>query len=401
MNTDSTEDGAEEELTDGLFGLSEYEAAKPKPRKFLAWHRPRKHFVRHRQWCALIASLMDDVSLSNRPLRYLGLPGTDLLDIRHFYRALCEPKSIKFQFLGFNSEAHPNSPAQTDLNISLDEVRKLDLVDQNSDVMHADFCMLAAENTMAWKAARQTGPFDVINLDLCDGFGAETPGVIDKTYYNAVNKLMTLQSRSKDPWLLFLTTRTDKSEINPELLQLLVDKYSKNLTDCPDFLAKSSTDLDISSHELLQQAIETDAGHLPVFLVGISKWLIGLALEQRPPSKVKVLSTIGYHVVPGSIHNDLVSIAFRFEPTFTTSTDRMHLARDNEPQPNECQLATKALERVNKRVCADSILKSNAELRAKMIEASSALLEQARYDVAEYSAFLIEEGDLDQTSFGD
>src|SRR5688572_2250608 len=132
----------EAELMDDEFPLIAYEAPSREKKPFLPWHRPRKHFVRHEQWQQQIENLVDAGQVEDQTLRYLGLPGTDLLDIRHFHRTLCEPKDLMLRFLGFNTAAHPQDVGQTELNISLDEVRKLPRVDPRSDVIADDFCLL-------------------------------------------------------------------------------------------------------------------------------------------------------------------------------------------------------------------------------------------------------------------
>ena len=52
-------------------------------REFKPWHKPRKHFVRLHQWCHETRQLLKKLQYANgSELRYLGLPGEDLLDIR-------------------------------------------------------------------------------------------------------------------------------------------------------------------------------------------------------------------------------------------------------------------------------------------------------------------------------
>src|SRR5581483_595570 len=134
---------------EGIFGTNLYEAPVPPKRDFLPWHRPRKQFVRDRQWREQIDFLLNDIELEDNVLRYLGLPGIDLLDLRYFHSKLCEPKQIRLRFLGFNNSAHPTSELQPELNVSLDEVRRLSLVDPRSDVVWDDFARLANENSLA------------------------------------------------------------------------------------------------------------------------------------------------------------------------------------------------------------------------------------------------------------
>src|SRR5205085_920424 len=111
-------------------------------------------------------------------------------------------RSIKLRFLGFNNSAHPESAEQAELNISLHEISKSVFYDPQSEIVPDDFQQLVNESSIAWQKTFGLGPYDVLNLDLCDGFGARPPGRLNETYYNALSKLLAVQARRKSPWLL-------------------------------------------------------------------------------------------------------------------------------------------------------------------------------------------------------
>jgi hypothetical protein len=374
----------EEELGDDIFGTDVYEAQRPPKKDFLPWHKPRKQFVRHFQWCEQVNLLLGEIRPDGGILKYLGLPGVDLLDLRHFHTEICKPKDIRLRFLGFNSGASPKSKAHTELNISLGEVCSLDLIDIQSVVMPDDFCRVADTNSLAWKKAKDFGPYDVVNLDLCDGFAVHEPSTDGTTYYDALNCLIALQARRKDPWLLFLTTRTGRQDINELVLEKLLETYMKNLNNYPKFNRFSKACLTIEDDETLRAIAATPDGHLTVFLVGLCKWMLGLALGQNPPCKIEVKSTIGYRVDVGADHDDLVSIALKFEPTFGSICDPAGLSMGPVAAPNEGNLAVKILGRVLKRISADKILADDVVLYEKMLLASESLLALARYDIGAY-----------------
>lgn len=373
---------------DDIVDIATYEASLPRTRDFLPWHLPRKQFVRQYQWCEQIGRLLDDAPLSDGTLKYLGLPGVDLLDLRHFHSAVCEPRNIKLRFLGFNTSARPTNDAHTELNISLDEVRRLSRVDPMSDVIGDNFALVAKEDSIACRKARELGPYDVINLDLCDGFGAQAPGGFDHTYYDAVNSLLALQARFKSPWLLLLTTRADRANVDAAVLQALLGKYIDNLTSSASFREASLEKFSIETSEALRAAANTADGLLAVFLTGLCKWFLSLALAHQPPTSVEVRSVIGYRVNRDVEHEDLISLALRFTPTFVPADDPIGLAIQQRTVPDECTLATRALKRVAKRVDADKRLTDDAELKQKMIDATSALLGLARYDEDAYRVWV-------------
>lgn len=379
----------DEEHADDIVDVVAYEAPMPPAAKeFLPWHRPRKQYVRHHQWCHEIVRMIADKPPVGGMLKYLGLPGVDLLDLRHFHAEVCQAKNVDLRFLGFNSSARPASRAHAELNVSLDEVRRMPRVHPQSDVIGDNFARLANQDSIAFRRARELGPYDVINLDLCDGFGAQAPGALDNSYYEAVRSLLALQARTMNPWLLLLTTRADKPNVNDQVLQALLGKYISNLAECVSFREASRDCFDIETADALNAAADTPVGLLPVFLTGLCKWFVALALEHQPPTTVELRSVFGYRVDKGAVHEDLISLALKFTPTFVPAGDPIGLANHPVAAPDEGTLATRALRRVAKRIDADKKLADDAELRQRMIDATAHLLALARYDIAAYQEWL-------------
>jgi hypothetical protein len=372
-----------DDLSSGIVTAGQYVAPVPSKKNFLPWHRPRKQFVRHEQWRYQIGELLDE-GHSTDTLTYFGLPGVDLLDLRFFGTAVCEPRALKLRFLGFNRAADPESDEQAEFNISFDEVSKSPSFDAQSAIVPDDLRQLVNENSIAWQKTLELGPYDVVNLDLCDGFGAQQPETIPETYYNAVAKLLAVQIRKKTPWLLLLTTRVGKRHVHADTLNRLSKLYRRNLTTCQSFLEESTKAFGISDLASLRGAEKDDAGIQSVFLVGLCKWLIGFATGQRPPSKLVVKSVYGYRVRSGASVEDMVSMAIRFDPTHEPIPDSAHLASEPPTKVDECDMATKALIKVRKLLDVDDYLTSEKSVRDEMIDAMCGLLEAARYDVAAY-----------------
>ncbi len=374
-----------------IFGDYEYEAPIPGAKTFLPWHRPRKQFVRDFQWLEQIKNLYADSGNNSGRLTYLGLPGIDLLDLRYFHTALCKEQKIILKFLGFNSAASPANNSQIEMAISLDEVTKLEHIDPGSDVIWDDFCQIGNTSSNAWRRARKEGPFDVINLDLCDGFGLQPPDCLAGTHYNALNQLLSLQSRFTSPWLLFLTTRAGVDHVNEEVFERLKEHYSRILDDCQAFKEFSTERFSIEDRPTLEQAIKTEGGLMSVFITGICNWLLNMAADQRPPTKVEVKSVVGYRVNSASTNADLISVALRFEPLFTANIDQVGLATNATPPMDLCSLSTRAIKRIASFKDVDDILANDSELSSQMIEDMAGLLEQARYDTQAYREWLLAE----------
>lgn len=377
---------AGDELAEGIVGVAQYEAPAPTAKKeFLPWHKPRKQYVRDTQWCAEIASMLDDsagLSLGDQPLTYCGLPGSDFLDLRRFHETICAPRSLGLRFLGFNTALVSQAQEQIELNISYDEILKLDFIDKVSEVIQDDFRTIADTKSIGWGKFFQFGPFDVINLDLCDSFGAAEAGLFNDNYYNAVQQVMAVQSRRKTPWLLLLTTRVGKNHVHPETLKRFEERYAKNLKDCKAFRDEFSTTFKIGDENALAQAIETATGLHCVFLTGICKWLLALALEHK--SSLDVRSVLGYRVVKNAAETDLVSLAVRVTPVVAPANDPMKLSQVTVNLPDECTLSVKALKGIAGHQDVDGLLASNNALRIDVTAKMAALLEQARYDREAY-----------------
>lgn len=377
-----------DDLAGDIVGVTEYAAALPAKKDFLPWHRPRKQFVRNDQWAYYIGEILDEVKPADGTLSYFGLPGVDLLDLRYFSSKLCEPRSLKLRFLGFNDAANPSSGDQAELNISYDELSKSYPIDALSEILPDDFRQLANEGSIAWQKTLELGPYDVVNLDLCDGFGAKAPSRMDESYYNAVSRLLALQARKKTPWLMLLTTRVGRDHVHKKTLDELAKLYGDNLKKCADFQKASAGAFSIGDSGALQKARQNNRGIQKVFLVGLCKWLLGFSIRQNPPSKMAVKTVLGYRVLPEADIEDMVSIAIRFDPTHEPAADAARLASLRPVMPNECELATGALKRISSLVDVDAYLASATDVRDQMIDAMCSLLDAARYDQIEYRAWV-------------
>ena len=387
-NQDSDPQTEPQSFAEGLFGNDVYEAAPRQKKDFLPWHKPRKQFVRHKQWCEHVKKLIAENIPDGNVVKYLGLPGDDLLDLRYFHKEVCEPNKIVLKYLGFNTSAGSDSLQNAELNISRDELNKMPYIDPTSNVIPDDISQIANKKSVAWTHSLAMAPFDVVNIDLCDGFAKQPPAKFLVSHYNALSQLLVLQSKQKKPWLLFLTTRTSSGDIEKEVLDRLTSLYGDNLKNCTSFLERSTEHFSITDDNTLESAITTDKGLSDVFLISLCKWISGMLIGQNPPSKLSLRSVIGYRVVDSAPHTDLVSIVLRIEPHFTPAPDKIGLTLPTQSTINECDIATQILIRVFKQVDADSVLSGDEALQEEMIKASITLLEEARYDVSGYREWL-------------
>ncbi|MXY44322.1 MAG: hypothetical protein F4Y50_09805 [Dehalococcoidia bacterium] len=372
----------QDDLTSGIFGDFEYERPRTEPKEFRPWHRPRKQFVRREQLSALLQRLYERREPGD-PLRYLGLPGTDLIDLRYLHQQLCRPSDRPLSFLGFNTEAQPGNPAHVQLSVSLDEVRRLANVDPQSDVIHDDFRRIGNPNSIAWSRTRQLGPFDVVNIDLCDGLASDPPHN-DESVYKALAQLMAFQARNPNPWLLLVSTRIRHGMFDTDAEERLVDLFFENVKTCEGFAeaCEQFLELDVTS---IDPATCSGADLLKLMTVAIGKWLSAL-VRVHAPSRVELASTHGYRVDPLSAQEDLVSLAVRVEPVIAAAPDAL---TPTAPTPeDECTTAIAILKRSASRRNVDAILEQHMDVREELISETEQLLADARYDVSGYRTWV-------------
>ena len=379
--TDQFDD--QENLTTRIFGGIEFAQPRTPPKEFKPWHKPRKQFVRREQWSALLRRLYENRGPGD-PLRYLGLPGTDLIDLRYLHEQLCSDNNRPLCFLGFNTEAQHGSLGHVELNVSLDEVRRLPNVDEQSEVLPDDFRLVGKANSIAWSRTRRLGPFDVVNIDLCDGLASDPPHN-DGSIYDALAQLMTLQARNSNPWLLLITTRIGRGMFDADAEQRLIGHFHDNVAHCEGF-AEECKQLLESDVESVDPATCSEADLLNLMIVAIGKWLSKL-VQYQAPTRVELPSIQGYRVDPVAAQEDLVSLALRFEPVFVAPVDALSPTA-SPPVVDECAIAKAILRRSNHRLNVDNILEQKPDLLKELIGEMERLLTDARYDPEAYRRWL-------------
>ena len=371
-----------DDLTEGIFSDIEYLPTQTQPKEFKPWHKPRKQFVRREQWSALLQHLYEKRRPGD-PLRYLGLPGTDLIDLRYLHEQVCRENDRPLRFLGFNTEAQPGNYAHLQLNVSLDEVRRLPNVDAQSEVLHDDFRRVGNPNSIAWARTLKLGPFDVVNVDLCDGLASDPPQSAG-SLYEALAQLTALQARNPDPWLLLVSTRIGRGMFDADAEQSLIERFRENVSNCEGF-AEAGRELLESDVESIDPATCSQSDLLILMVAAIGKWLSAL-VQAHGPSRIELASTHGYRIDPIAVQEDLVSFALRVEPVITASPDALS---PTPPTPeDECTTAKAILRRSALRLDVDTILERKQEVREELIGETERLLANARYKVADYRTWL-------------
>ena len=383
---------------DLLEGLQQKPArhARPAPKKdFKPWHKPRKQWVRENQWAAEVDGLIKVLGLggaASRPLSYLSLPGSDMLDVR-VMQQVCARADVSLDFLGFmeKQSGAAGAGAVTDLNISLEEVRKLSNVDPESTVLLDRLQKVAEDDSVARTRTESAAPFDVINIDLCASVGQAPPLEQLKGYYDALARIVTLQAGARsprDPWLLFLTTRTDFGTVNPDARERFLSVLAKlSGTDPKARKALEDAGLDHAAIDALRKGDRTDVlGFQAAFAIAVGQWLSDLARNADPSGQMALLRTSCVYAVHAPGHRNMMSFGFLCRTAHGLTQDPAGLASPaavREPMVASRMEASEMISAMLQLQHVDFVLDSERKYDA-MAKQASELMRLARYDPDEY-----------------
>ena len=356
-----------------------------------AWHHPRKQFVRLNQWCREIRRLARGLNLpQGTSFRYLTLPGDELLDVRAVQH-VCKDQGIPLRFVGFNSVGH-DTPSQAELHLSRSEVLAMPNVDRFSVVLEDRLEAIANASTMAAARIRTEGPFNAVNLDLCNSI-AQWPFESPKSTMAALQVLLDIQFQSTKPWLLFLTTRVEPGTVAPENWSRFRRAIESNLDLSEDFNAALASLLGVDSGDLrrsLPSLCESEPGELllKMFCSGFGKWALRVLAAAAPSRHLTLLSA--YYYRSGNNPN-MLSLAFRCDtapqPVVDPSAENLLLIAPGSGGTSEPAAAVALAKAIGLLVDLDSKLSADVGLRDSMIEKAGRLLKLARHDDGAYVAW--------------
>ncbi len=386
---------------DGLILKGIYQKITPvlsdeEERAFKPWHKPRKHYLRVHQWCAMLRRLIGELSYGEGDtIHYLGLPGEDFLDIRTL-EGVCDRAKVSLRYLGFDSSA--DTGGEYEMLLSKHEISALSFVDPFSVLARDSVEKLASDTSIAREIFQRVGPFDVINLDICDSV---LSSVGSGSYFDTLSQLCDLQLRCGrvTPWLVFLSTRAVRSQLEATAKKKLLQCILGNLEGSASFgellskkLALEATAIrkELKNEELLEHpALVTALG------VGLGKWLLKLTMSANPKVTVRLLQSYSYRVE--TAHPDMLSLAFKFEPIIESRRDASRLAASAKKTTNvtEIELASELIESVASIQDVDQLLADNTQLFQRVLRQSGEILASARYDIDAYRRWV-----ASSTTFG-
>jgi len=385
----------QDELLEGVY--QEIKPALPEEpaREFKPWHKPRKHYIRIKQWCAEVRRLIKMNNLGEGDvLRYLGFPGEDFLDVRTLH-GVCAPAKIWIRYLGFDSTASV-SGAEFAFNLSRHEVFQLGYINAHSRVLKARIEQVAHEKSVAYKFTSEFRDFDVINIDLCDAVTA-TSAEERNLYFEALMTLARLQVKGRTkPWILFLTTRVIRDQIDGGTKRKLFSCVVQNINQHEDFKARIRDSLALEDSAITREIENEEAlGHsslVQVFGLSLGKWLLQAMMGGVPKLAVRLLKSYSYRVQFDE--PDMLSLAFRFEPIIGLPVDQSGLtppALEEASPPSERQLALDLIQAILGIEDIDRMLADDDVLFQQWTQKCGTLLATVRYDAAAYTEWATRE----------
>jgi len=334
------------------------------------------------QWKREIANLLDNENIKDRPLQYFSFPGEDMLDIRVLAN-LCESKDIKLKCFGMDEDITSNDYTQrSEMHISRSEISER--ITEDSALIPDSFSQLAIENSFAYSKFKNFGHFDVVNLDFCNSFfGGEY-----KMNHQALKNIFEHQiNSSPNPWLLFITTRSDRNSVE----EVEIRKYWEGITEnmksgtpfFENFIQIFSTKSLATKESGISSSIVDNLGtseFSKLFGIGLGKWIIRIMSYPPRPNYVRTLDSCWYRVY--DTNPDMLSLAVKFIPILDTKYDPSNITdsiEDEEEYPDEYEDARCLLTKVNELKDLDVLVEGNQELFDKCVSQTVDLLTQARY----------------------
>ena len=277
-----TDGGQDLGLASDVLPAEVEEMAVPMPLDELKpWHRPRKQFIRERQWVKCAEFLFENLtdrnarSIQSGKISYLTLPGVDYFDVE-VLAGLAKKHGLDLEVLGFLAEAD-KEPAKARSQFRADSLIKKGLITDGSMTYPYRFEDLSSKRSQAYLEAKRRAPFSVINVDACGSIARPNAGQAGRII-DALFRLLEIQfNYSRERWLLFLTSDVREDSLSRNVINRLDDAIIRNAKESRDFRSGVMDGLGNAGEELedvLSKAEGNPERFLAKFSLGVAKWLI-------------------------------------------------------------------------------------------------------------------------------
>ncbi|WP_316357919.1 PP_RS20740 family protein [Devosia sp.] len=364
------------------------ELVAPEVLEYAPWHRPRKQYVRQKQWVRHTVGIVKKLKElgyfgHGTPLKYLTLPGPDLLDIS-LVTDVCTQEGVQIRYTGF-CLADEKEESRLRRNLNEFGIQRQEAVFGGSKIVNSKIEDVAIRRSDARVAMEQGGPFDIVNIDACEPIanGHDTTGSL----VQAIRAIAEYQlAATRTPWILCLTTPIQTESISAASLGALHGQIIANANSDKRFadeLAELLVSEGAGIDDLLKTACAQNGTNLVrVFSLGLSKWLIHMA--EQANFAVKKLDGYCYSMFKRPPHlPNMVSLCFLFEPQAIRIEDKSGLTRNPVVQITTQPISDhiRALRRSFGVANIDEILVGNQELFEAMVNETKELLRSVGYPV--------------------
>lgn len=351
---------------------------------FKPWHKIRKQWVRRFHWINNIETLCNNLRFEDgQPLKYLCLPGTDMLDLR-FLHGWCKTKEKRLKFLGYNDPCDSSDSGSTELNLSQAELTQREFIDGSSSIVSDKFERIGDKDSVAYAKLTEMGSFDVINLDLCNSVAGYIPLEKQDDYYNAISNIVQFQKLTRtQPWLLFITTRANRSSVKAEAEAKLIQHIKNNARSHSSFNSKFTECFGSDPNSI---RVDSERIYFRLFGLALAKWLLSLLFDGQPKWCIKLLNCGVYKVNNSTRYPDMLSLAFECSLIINSSDDRVGLAIPAGGAPQiieEIEFANVLIDGIRRYRNIDSTV-SDPTLRNSLINEAAPLMKDARYNETQY-----------------
>ena len=356
------------------------------------WHRPRKQFVRERQWLhysrLLIKAEKNSPGLpippmGNPEVRYLTLPGIDYFDVR-LMAQLCHELECCLTSTGFLAGDKTN-PALARARLREESLVGAGFITGNSYTFPIQLEEIAAAQGQALRDLRRKGPFHVVNVDACGSMALPAAHHAQRMI-DAIYRIVELQLSIKGSrWLLFVTADVRRDSLACETLEGLCQAIVTNAEENADFgdevlelFGGVKTDVQSVIHEASKSGV--GERYLKLFSLGFAKWLLHLASEKG--WNINTHSSYCYSTESGASGTPTMAcLAFEFLPPRGRLHDRFDVTRVATPISGSGagDTSVRAAKKVSAMDNLDIRMRSNGSLRGEMALQMKKLLLEAGY----------------------
>lgn len=320
---------------------------------------------------------------ANSPVRYLTLPGPDLLDVK-LMADVCADQEVRLHYTGFCyvRETEAVRLRRHTQQFALDRGTQ---VLPGSGVHISRLEEITRANSAAKTLMERGGPYSIVNIDACEPIanedGNQTGRLVD-----AIRTIVDYQlNASRQPWLLYLTTPVQTDSVSEGAQRALHDQVRNNVaadTEFAEELAGRYADGEDVDQYLVRVSQENGHEFVRTITLAVSKWLVHLA--EQANFNVKKLPAVCYSMFRKEPYlPNMVSTCYLFLPRNIPILDNTGLTPNAQPHAGQAPISDhiRALRRSVEIENIDETISNSLELKSALVAETKALLGAVGYDV--------------------